>query len=154
MPCVSVVMLCYVINCYTLASVCVTTVSLNKPWYAKAMMAGSGSRVIGPALPLPVVIYTPCAVLKKQLDGGYYSTINNKLYFTLDGEYSNTPLTYGSNYSVYDYKRILQSVTIDNNKLNNGDNRYQLNVSSLPTGYYVLEVSNQKKEKLMLRFKK
>lgn len=144
----------YKINGCLLSSVTVPTLTLNKTWMAKGMMAGSGSRVIGPGISLPILTYTGYETLKKQLDGGYYTTANNKLFFTLDGEYSNMTLTSGVNYGVYDYNRNPQSVTISSSTLSNGDNRYQLNITSLLPGYYVLEVYNQKKEKLQLRFKK
>ncbi|MGZ3932874.1 MAG: hypothetical protein ACXVP0_16475, partial [Bacteroidia bacterium] len=93
------------------------------------------------------------AVLKRNLDGDYYTTKNNTLLFTVDGIYNSMT---SLNYKVYDYKRALQSVSITSpvTALNTGDNRYALDISSLGAGYYVLEVENQKKEKLMLRFKK
>jgi hypothetical protein len=144
----------YKINGCLLSAVTVPTVTLNKTWMAKGMMAGIGSRAVGPIISLPVAINLEYAKLLKQLDGSYYTTASNKLFFTLDGEYSNMNLSYGVNYEVYDYKRVLQPVSITNTALNNGDNRYQLNIGSLSSGYYVLEVFNQKKEKLLLRFKK
>lgn len=90
--------------------------------------------------------------LQKKLDGSCYISTGNKLYFTLDNEYSVT----GLNYAVYDYKRITYpSLPITSTTMNNGDNRYTLTVTTLPTtAFYVLEVTNQKKEKLYLRFKR
>jgi hypothetical protein len=92
------------------------------------------------------------AKLMKALDGSSYSVApNNKFYFTTDGEYSNVNL----NYTVYNFSRTpMTGLTISSSTLDNGDNRYELNVSTLAAGYYVLEVVNQKKEKVMLRFKK
>lgn len=145
----------YKINGIVLASVSVPTVTLNKTWKVKAMISGSGSRIIGPALPLPIIFNLEYAKFLKQLDGSYYTTTGNKLYFTLDGEYSNMNIL--PNIFLYDYKRsplTISSSNLSNSFLNNGDNRYQLNIASLASGYYVLEVYNQKKEKLYLRFKK
>ncbi len=91
------------------------------------------------------------AVLKKELDASYYTCANGRLYFTVDGDYSNTSL----NYKVYDYTRnIVPGLSINTSVLENGDNRFNLNIASLANGYYVLEVINQKQEKLVLRFKK
>ena len=91
------------------------------------------------------------AVLLKQLDGSYYTPVNNKLYFTIDGEYSAMTL----NYTVYNYQRSPQpGLPINVSTLANGDNRYELTITTLPVGYYVLEVENQKREKLFLRFRK
>ena len=88
----------------------------------------------------------------KQLDGSFYNIFSNKFYFTLDGEYSNMT---SLNWKVYDYKRASQTgIALTHNALNNGDNRYSLNVASLSSGYYVLEVWNQKNEHWYLRFKK
>ena len=103
----------------------------------------------------PVIVYVQTnkeyAKLLKQLDGSYYTPVNNKLYFTIDGEYSLMAL----NYTVYNYQRSPQpGLTLNTNNLANGDNRYEMTITSLALGYYVLEVENQKKEKLYLRFKK
>lgn len=87
----------------------------------------------------------------RELDGSYYNSVNNKVYFTTDGDYSPVNL----NYVVYDFARTgITGLPITSATLNNGDNRYELNVSSLASGYYVLELLNQKNEKLLLRFKK
>lgn len=91
------------------------------------------------------------AVLKPELDGGYYQTIGGNVYFTVDGEYNTTAL----NYAVYNFQRnAMSGTTVSNSSLNYGDNRYALNVNSLASGYYVLEVVNQKNEKKVLRFLK
>lgn len=91
------------------------------------------------------------AVLKKELDGTYFQTYNNYLLFTTDGDYSNT----GINYSIYNYARTAYTtLPINSSTLKNGDNRYRIDISTLGSGYYVLELLNQKKEKLVLRFKK
>lgn len=91
------------------------------------------------------------AVLKPELDGSYYQTIGGYVYFTVDGEYNTTAL----NYTVYNFQRNpMTGLSINSSNLNYGDNRYALNVNSLASGYYVLEVLNQKNEKKVIRFLK
>lgn len=91
------------------------------------------------------------AVLKKELDGSFYNINNGQLLFTIKGDYSKTSL----NYKIYNSSRAsYNTLPINSNVLENGDNRFIVNVSTLPTGYYILEVFNQKAEKLLLRFKK
>ena len=96
------------------------------------------------------------AVLQNRLDGHYYNLQNHRLTFTVDGEYTLSNL----NYKVYDYSQaVIASNTISFGLLNKpslelGDNRYDLNCSSFPAGYYTLEVTNEKNEKLYLRFKR
>lgn len=91
------------------------------------------------------------AVLKKELDGTFFQTYNNKLLFTLDGDYSNTGIVY----NVFNYSRsVMPGLTLSSSVLKNGDNRYLLDILSIPSGFYVLEIINQKNEKLVLRFKK
>jgi len=97
----------------------------------------------------------PYKELKKTLDGGYYTLApNHKLYFTLNGEYDNAGLIY----NVYDKTNTVQltnaSSAVSPSTRIVGDNRYVLDPSSLSTGYYVLEVINEKKEKTYLRFYK
>ncbi|MDO9000244.1 MAG: SprB repeat-containing protein [Bacteroidota bacterium] len=106
----------------------------------------------GPPVNVIPLTSFPYAVLKRELDGSYYNARNNNLYFTIDGEYNSMNL----DYKVYDYKRtIMSGLSISSSTLNNGDNRYLINVTSLPIGeFFVLEVINQKNEKRVLRFTK
>jgi hypothetical protein len=95
------------------------------------------------------------AILKKNLDAGYYNSINltssNTLYFKFDEEYyaPGTNLTY----KVFDNSGA--QVSMGQTLLQNiGDNRYGLNVSSLTVGsYYKILVSNQKNETWQARIK-
>jgi hypothetical protein len=89
------------------------------------------------------------AVLKRELDGSYYTSKSQQLYFTVDGEYNTMNL----DYKVYNTQRaVVPGITVTGASLNNGDNRYLMTLPVLPSGYYVLEVTNQKKEKRVLRF--
>lgn len=95
------------------------------------------------------------ALLQRNLDAKYYKTENNKLYFKYDADYASDTLRY----RVYDKTNTVVSSYLSNNISNSittvsGDNRYYLNTSSLASGYYVLEIINEKKEKYYLRFKK
>lgn len=120
-----------------------------------AILAGDGYFARPSWTPPPVFnTYNACAVLKRSLDGDYYATRNDRLFFTLDGTYDKVTTM---SYAVYNFSRTLQTsvaIVSASSALNTGDNRFELDISSLSAGYYVLEVENQKKEKLMLRFKK
>jgi hypothetical protein len=105
----------------------------------------------------------PYALLKDQLDGGYYQAINGRLFFRFDEEYNpNGPLQF----TIYNQQNqvvtttqqlpvALQPIEVY------GDNRYKINTihclisptGALPNGIYILEVKNEKGEKWYLRFK-
>lgn len=95
------------------------------------------------------------AVLKKELDAGYHSSINtggsNMFYFMFSEEYyvaANTNLSYKI------YNNTGNLVTTTPSLVEQiGDNRFGLNVSSLTTGYYTLYVYNQKNEMWQSRMK-
>ncbi|MCC6370244.1 MAG: hypothetical protein IT236_04490 [Bacteroidia bacterium] len=100
-----------------------------------------------------MVIAEPFALLDKSLNGEYYTLFNNQLFFKYDGQYDNTAL----NYTVYNSAHSvmpLSSAPVNISTVVPGDNRYVLNATSLAVGAYVLEVINEKKEKLYLRFKR
>lgn len=96
------------------------------------------------------------AVLKREADAGYYSLDGVNLRFTLDGEYTLSQLKF----KVLDHGRSAVLSNVSNANLltrtttSHGDNRYTLDCSGLGIGYYILEVSNEKNEKLYLRFKR
>jgi hypothetical protein len=103
-----------------------------------------------------MVISQPYAHLNKTPDGGYYKLFNNKLLFKYDGQYATTGLAY----KVLDKTNtviasnpgspnIASSIVV-----NSGDNRYYLNASGsyFTAGYYTLEITNEKNEKMYLRF--
>jgi hypothetical protein len=91
------------------------------------------------------------AQLKKRLDGGYYQTITNHIYFRFEEEYSILSPTL--QYTIYSAHNN-QAIPFSSLPVVRGTNEYALNVSSLSSGYYVLEVNNTKKEKWYLRFSK
>jgi hypothetical protein len=99
------------------------------------------------------------AKLERQLTGVKYKVYSNKFYFFYDEEYASTA---SLKYSVYDYKNTFVLSTSQQvpahmaGAVNReyGDNRYSLDVTSLDPGSYILEVVNEKDEKLYLRFTK
>jgi PKD repeat protein len=93
------------------------------------------------------------AVLTKKLDGGYYDLKGSILYFKYTGEYNTGNLTV----KVYDEEHRLKSCPQLTTK-QYGDNRFELDVSTCTgiianTGYYIMEVQNEKTEKYLLKFK-
>ncbi len=117
---------------------------------------------------VPIVISRPrptdpYAVLRRKLDGGYYQVNNGALFFRFDDEYNDADelLTF----NVYsNMNNLITSNTslpaIMQLLVYYGDNRYKLNTlnchftasGSLPTGFYILEVINEKNEHWFLRF--
>lgn len=92
--------------------------------------------------------------LSKSLDGGYQKIAsNNHLYFTYNGEYNTGTLKY----NIYNDSRTAISTTSVSLNRSVGDNRFDVNLGTLgitSSGYYILEVINEKKEKYYLKFKK
>jgi len=96
--------------------------------------------------------------LQRKLDGGFYTIENNRLFFRFDEEYTSNKL----NYSVYNSKMEKVKTTLINENQkdgnsdtkNSGHNRFGIEISELDAteGLYLLEVSNEKNEKFMLRF--
>lgn len=119
--------------------------------------------------PVPIIIgksktTQPYAVLRKKLDGGYYQCSNGKLMFRFDEEYNDPDgklsfKIYNDNHGV---DGSSENVVGGYEPLvNYGSNYYVLNVMScnllpdgvLGTGYFILEVVNDKGEHWYLRFK-
>lgn len=93
------------------------------------------------------------AVLKRDLDAGFYYAENAKKFrFEFDEEYFDTDDDLS--YTVYNLNRsaVINSTQVQPSQT--GDNRITINISSLGTGFYILEVENQKKEIFKLRFYK
>lgn len=101
---------------------------------------------------LDITYYIPVYnVLKKKLDSGFSQLDNSVLYFKYDEEYKDSD----GNLSYTLYNDWHQSVSgLPTLPVTYGDNRYSLNLAAIATGYYTLEVVNEKNEKVCLRFKK
>jgi len=107
-----------------------------------------------------VVVAQQYASFQKELDGGYYKlATGNIIYFKIYDEYNGDTLTfnvYNDSHSIIASNTINSSV-INTTSLKSGYNEYSINCNSsttFPSGYYILEIINQKKEKFYLRFKK
>jgi len=96
---------------------------------------------------------------KHKLDGGVYRTKNNRLYVKYIGEYNLSELRF----NIYDMSNDIiadqsNPGIVDRFYQNNGDNRLTFNFSTnghpLTSGYYILEIINDKNEKEYLRFEK
>lgn len=118
---------------------------------------------IGCSVSLGIVIMLPkgYAEVKKKLDGGFYTTVNGKLFFKYSEEYADATLTY----KILDYKKEPMNISYtqerkygDNLMRKYGDNYYSLNLSNcsynlVDGDFYILELTNDKKEVFVLRFK-
>jgi hypothetical protein len=108
--------------------------------------------------------YGNYGVLKKQMDGGYFSTKNGVLRFKYDEDYNDLDALLG--FKIYDktHKVVFSNSAFPSGQAATlgpcayGDNRYSLNFNNLFTSgmlfgdYYVLEVTNEKNDKFYLRF--
>lgn len=108
------------------------------------------------------------ATLSKKPDGGYYQVNNGKLKFYYDNQYQETPLIWKV-YNQYDdlvassqlgpltlsiphNVNTLQGNVVHGRNLLSLDFTCSTNGQGLNSGYYVLEIENQKGEKEYLRF--
>lgn len=97
------------------------------------------------------------ALLKSTNDGGFYTTLDDRLYFRFDEEYAPGEL----NYEIRNEKneKLVPLVKKENQKthqgiLTQGVNRFELplNDYDLKEGHYTLIVLNRKNQKFYLRF--
>lgn len=91
--------------------------------------------------------------LKRQIDGGFVNTASGILRFSYTEEYNSTG---NLNYSVYNVLNRFAPVQDGSQvavPIQHGDNRYDLDVSGIGQGTFILEVENEKQEKWYLRFK-
>jgi hypothetical protein len=93
------------------------------------------------------------AKMERKLRGVKYQPIGNSLKFYVTEEYDNQSGNLSYNvYSDGDRANPVLTGVQQVHSLVYGDNRYDLDVISLPHGTYILEVINDKKEKFYLRF--
>lgn len=88
--------------------------------------------------------------LARKLDGSYYIYDDEKMRIKFDGEYNTGNLSY----KVYNWKREIVQYGLFSKKF--GDNRVNLNICGpnyIFDEMYTLEVTNEKSEIFMLRFK-
>lgn len=90
---------------------------------------------------------------QKVLDAESYEPINGFIYFEFENEYldENGEL----NYTLFDENRKdAFNGSAPDIAVEIGDNRCSVDVSSLTNGVYILELTNDKNEKFLIRFKK
>ena len=92
------------------------------------------------------------AILDRKLNAGFFATVKQNLFFQYNEEYN---VSGNLNAKIYNPDRSeVQSVPVQTiSKV--GNNYYQMNLSSLSliaSEFYVLEVTNSKNEKFLLRF--
>ncbi|PKP22731.1 MAG: hypothetical protein CVU05_02595 [Bacteroidetes bacterium HGW-Bacteroidetes-21] len=101
----------------------------------------------------PTPIIDEYCLLTKKKDGGLIY-VDNTLSFRFDEEYNTLP-TSKLNFQI---KNSTNQVQIDSNSLNvsvkYGYNKYDIDISSLPLGDYILEVTDDHKVKYFMNFKK
>lgn len=99
------------------------------------------------------------ALLKRTLDGGFYTVEGNRLYFRFDEEYAGQQV----NGMIFNEKRekVLPKAKNEDSKAsstvnikNAGYNRFELNLDelSISSGFHTLEVKNEKGELFLLKF--
>lgn len=93
-----------------------------------------------------------------KLDGNYYTTRNNILSVEYPGEYNVSKLKF----NVYNDLNQVVATQSNNTVVNtlyvtNGDNRFRFNFGCtgvpLTPGFYIMEIINEKNEKMYMRFK-
>lgn len=96
-------------------------------------------------------------IVKKKLDGTVHKVFDKKIYFRFDERYKTSASLVCA---VYNGKRELIEPTLKNEHTSQvaipsaGYNGYELDLKQyrLKKGFYTLEVSNEKKEKFLLKF--
>jgi hypothetical protein len=101
------------------------------------------------------------AIPKKNIDAGFYNSLNNKIYFKFEEEYRTSVI----NYKILDYKVSTPGNPVNQILCTNwsgtakniGDNRYYIDITSCgslsTSNLYLLEIVNDKNEKFYLKFK-
>jgi hypothetical protein len=106
------------------------------------------------AVVITIEDYKSYGELKKALDAGYYQVnpTDHTLYFSYNEEYKSG----GLNFKIYDNSHELKSCPTAITK-KYGDNRYGIDLTNClgasTSNYYLLEVINDKSEKMILKFK-
>jgi hypothetical protein len=99
------------------------------------------------------------ATVKTTLDGGYYTAVNNRIFFRFDEAYAS-PANSDVKCSILDtYMEPVKSKTLDASNgtiafKKSGFNQYEvdLNGMNIQSGYYYLQISNEKGQVFMLKF--
>jgi hypothetical protein len=100
----------------------------------------------------------PYAILKKQLDGGFYTVYDGNVKFKFNEEYEQLP---GAKitYKIFNssHTKMVLDPNLNTENISFGENGIILNIHNctidLGPGYFIIEVTNDKNEKWFLRFK-
>jgi hypothetical protein len=96
--------------------------------------------------------------LRKELDGGFYTPQNNKLFFKFEEEYTGgivSCIIFNEQRQSLHAKAINQGEKKDQpNYKSRGVNEYEIDLDdyAIPKGFYTLEVKNSKNELFLLKF--
>ena len=111
------------------------------------------SVLINVPITIGVSLDRPYAKVERKIKGVKYRVCLESFYFYTNEEYQNFSGILDYNvYSTSSRSSSILSGTVLSTQFSHGDNRYSLNVSSLASGSYILEVINEKNEKFYLRF--
>lgn len=98
------------------------------------------------------------AVLKRTLDGGFFTVEGSRLYFRFEEEYTSTEMQC----TIYNNKREVVKARAKNENIasgninvkNNGYNRFEIDLDELDiaAGYHTMEIKNAKGELFILKF--
>lgn len=98
------------------------------------------------------------ATLRQAYDGGFYTTENNKLFFRFDEAYSSNTLSC----KIFDSEMNPVKPKVSNEASsgremslkNSGYNRFEVDLDQfdVSSGFYTLEVKNEKNEKFVMKF--
>ena len=112
--------------------------------------------------PVPEIVTLKYVALKKQLDGAFYQANDGKVYFKFSEDYNgsgtlkftltNSKLKQMEVSIVKDAATDEKEPGIPGVKLKKlGDNRFDLDLNSLRSDFYTLEIKNEKKETFYLK---
>jgi len=137
---------------------------VNKDFVADASIYRLNDKIYLPRLSFGCPDAPVYAILKRKLDGGYYQVMNKELYFKYTEEYADQDGKLLFNVYNDQNQRVVNGTNLGTltPSVAFGDNYYRVDLGntgysggqSLPAGYYLLEVINEKNEKWYLRFKK
>lgn len=113
----------------------------------------NNNKIVKPRVSFGCPEYKSYAIPKLDLDGGFHRTYKRKLHFVHQEEYND--LDQILSYKVYDNDFNPIGAALPQLSVNYGYNQYSIDFNSLQavlSGYYILEVTNEKNEKKFLRF--
>ncbi len=131
-----------------------TNVDSSKALYADASIYYNGTKISELLASYTCRTFSNYIKPQKKIDGAIYLPTGNKFYLNFDE-------LYNTNNSLLELRVIDESnneyIQNNLNVVSHGDNRHEIDLSdfssTISSGYYLLEIVNNKKEKRYLRFK-